>query len=63
MKNASIKIERQSDGGFILTDLSSGNSVYSGGLEGVVKVYCAMLNYPIEYLIEDLTHKEDEEIS
>ncbi len=49
-----VKIEKQSDGGFIITDLTSGNSAYSGGLDGCIKIFCAMLKYPVEYLIEDL---------
>lgn len=53
-EKAKVKIEKQDDGGFVLTDLSSGNSAYSGGLDGVIKIYCAMLKYPVEYLIEDL---------
>lgn len=56
-----VRIEKQQDGGFVLTDLASGNSVYSGGLDGCIGVYCAVLKYPLEYLIEDLQERYKEQ--
>jgi len=55
-----VKIEQQQDGGYILTDLQSGNSVYTGGLDGMIKLTAAVFEYPLDYLIEDLTDKTDD---
>lgn len=52
-----LKIEKQSDGGYIVryADLNTGG-VYSGGLDGAIKFICSYYEYPVEYLIEDLTN-------
>lgn len=49
-----VTIEKQSDGGYVLTH-PSGNSAYCGGIDGIVKLLCAVYEYPANYLIEDLT--------
>lgn len=55
-----VSIEKQSDGGYIIRNTEVDKNevtggVYSGGLDGIVKLMCAHFDYKIEYLIEDLS--------
>jgi len=49
-----IVLQKKPDGSYEVIH-SSGNSSISGGLDGAIKVACAVFKYPINYLIEDLT--------
>lgn len=53
-----VEIEKLKDGSFKLRDLTSGNSVVSGGMDGIIKVFCSMVNYPVSYLVEDLRNEQ-----
>lgn len=52
-----VIIQKKPDGSFELIH-SSGNSSISGGIDGAVKVACAVFNYPVNHLIEDLSHED-----